>query len=349
MPADSGAPARPSARVPSTWSTRRAAGCRRARCRASSADGRVRIEPELLDGELVGVGRLAACGSRRRCVGIRGSVVDEQLGAERDQPRAQLARGLVGADRRARRAAYTGPVSSPASSSMMHTPVSASPARIARSTGAAPRQRGSSEKCTFTNPSGSASSSAGGRIWPNATTTPSSAPARGDLVDDLARRSGVRTGRPSSLRRGLHRARLGRSPRPRRRSGWVTTNATSWPASSSAWRAGTASSGVPKKTRRTELSDGSGRRSVSRPRSARRGAHLAGAHLAHRLAARVGLEPVEHQHAVEVVDLVLDHAGEQLVALDHDLVAVEVEAPHRDELGPHDLEREAGHREAPSS
>ena len=35
---------------------------------------------------------------------------------------------------------------------MTHTPVSVSPARIARSTGAAPRQRGSSEKCTFTKP-----------------------------------------------------------------------------------------------------------------------------------------------------------------------------------------------------
>ena len=38
--------------------------------------------------------------------------------------------------------------------------------------------------------------------------------------------------------------------------------------------------------------------------------------------------------------------AEQLVALDHDLVAVEVEALHRDELGPHDLERETGQREA---
>ena len=39
----------------------------------------------------------------------------------------------------------TGPVSSPASICMMHTPVSPSPARIARWMGAAPRQRGSSE------------------------------------------------------------------------------------------------------------------------------------------------------------------------------------------------------------
>ena len=55
-------------------------------------------------------------------------------------------------------------------------------------------------------------------------------------------------------------------------------------------------------------------------------AHLAGAHVAQRLAAHLGLDPVEEQHAVEVVDLVLDHAGEEVVALEHDLVAVEVEA-----------------------
>ena len=41
---------------------------------------------------------------------------------------------------------YTAPVSSSMSRSIRHTPVVASPARIARSTGAAPRQRGRSEK-----------------------------------------------------------------------------------------------------------------------------------------------------------------------------------------------------------
>ena len=43
----------------------------------------------------------------------------------------------------------------------------------------------------------------------------------------------------------------------------------------------------------------------------------------------------------------LDHAGEQVVALEDDLVAVEVEAPHGDALGAHDLEAVAGHRQAP--
>ncbi len=48
------------------------------------------------------------------------------------------------------RTAYTGPVSSPSSTFMRQTPVSWSPARMARSTGAAPRQRGNNEKCRFT-------------------------------------------------------------------------------------------------------------------------------------------------------------------------------------------------------
>jgi hypothetical protein len=51
-----------------------------------------------------------------------------------------------------RASASTGPVSSPASICMMLTPVSVSPASIARGIGAAPRQRGSSEACTLMQP-----------------------------------------------------------------------------------------------------------------------------------------------------------------------------------------------------
>ena len=50
--------------------------------------------------------------------------------------------------------------------SIVVTPVRSSPARIARSTGAAPRQRGSSEKWTFTHPSLGTASTSGGRIAP---------------------------------------------------------------------------------------------------------------------------------------------------------------------------------------
>ena len=44
---------------------------------------------------------------------------------------------------------HTGPLSRPAVSSMIDTPVVESPAMIARSIGAAPRQRGSSEGWTL--------------------------------------------------------------------------------------------------------------------------------------------------------------------------------------------------------
>ena len=60
----------------------------------------------------------------------------------------------------------TGPVSRPTSICMMPTPVSASPARIARWIGAAPRQRGSRDAWTLRHPSRGASSTARGRISP---------------------------------------------------------------------------------------------------------------------------------------------------------------------------------------
>ena len=43
----------------------------------------------------------------------------------------------------------------------------------------------------------------------------------------------------------------------------------------------------------------------------------------------VRVEPLEHEHSVEVVGLVQEHPPEQLVAFDHDFVAVEVERPAR--------------------
>ncbi len=214
---------------------------------------------------------------------------------------------------------------------MRHTPVSASPARIARSTGAAPRQRGSSEKCTFTNPSGSASRNGG----------------REQLTErDDDAELGARSRR---RRRSTSRARAGRAhrqpelgaasftglgswppPRPRRRSGWVTTRATSWPAST---RARSGSDGVGRRAEEDEA-----HASAQRPRSETPDPRVAAGRSRGRARGRssrsaalalVGLEPVEQQHAVEVVDLVLEHAAEQLVALDHDLVAVEVDAAAR--------------------
>ncbi len=123
--------------------------------------------------------------------------------------------------------AYTAPVSSPFSISMMQTPVSASPARMARSTGAAPRQRGSSEKCTFTNPSGTAVNSDSGRSCPKATTTPMSAPLAATSSVTSRDRSGVRTGKPSASAAAFTGLGSVEPRRPRRLSGWVTTSAIS--------------------------------------------------------------------------------------------------------------------------
>jgi hypothetical protein len=120
--------------------------------------------------------------------------------------------------------ANTAPVSRPFSISKMQTPVSASPARIARSTGAAPRQRGRSEKCTFTKPSGTAVNSDSGRSCPNATTTPTSAPLAATSSVTSRARSGVSTRSPSSSAAAFTGLGSVAPPRPRRRSGWVTTS-----------------------------------------------------------------------------------------------------------------------------
>ena len=58
------------------------------------------------------------------------------------------------------------PVSSPSSIFMMVTPLSVSPAMMARWIGAAPRQRGNSEACTLKQPSRGASRIGFGRISP---------------------------------------------------------------------------------------------------------------------------------------------------------------------------------------
>ena len=140
---------------------------------------------------------------------------------------------------------YTGPVSSVSSTPITHTPVTSSPASRARSTGAAPRHRGSSEKWTLII--GSAASTCGLMIRPKATTTPSSAAA------PSASSTSWDTGRPSSSAAALTGLGEVAVPRPRRRSGRVTTSATSWPAATSARSGGTAISGVPRKTSRNAV------------------------------------------------------------------------------------------------
>ncbi len=141
-----------------------------------------------------------------------------------------------------RRTARTGPVSRLASRRMMLTPVTWSPAKIARSTGAAPRHRGRSEKWAFSM--GVLSRRAAGTIRPYATTTPSSAPEPGT--------SSIRSVTLSPVSRAACLTGLGASPAPlpRRLSGWLTTTTTSCLASISARSAGTAASGEPRNASR---------------------------------------------------------------------------------------------------
>src|SRR4051794_26549934 len=211
----------------------------------------------------------------------------------------------------------------PTSSAIRHTPVSSSPARIARSTGAAPRHRGSSEKCRFTI--GTRSRTCSLMSLPKATTTPSSTSASSTASTWWA------TGMLSSVAAALTGLGTSAPPRPRLRSGWVMTMATSWPSSTSARSGGTAASGVP--------------RNASLMRTSVLCAHAA-SQLAHGFLALVGVEQFEQQATVEVVELVLEQAGEQLVGLEGHLVAVEVVAGEVDLLWPHDREVQARHRQA---
>jgi len=80
------------------------------------------------------------------------------------------------------------------------TPVTLSPAMIARWIGAAPRQRGRSEPCRLKLPKRGASSTSPGRIWPKATTTAASSPSAWKAAISAGSRieAGVRTERPRS-------------------------------------------------------------------------------------------------------------------------------------------------------
>ncbi len=55
---------------------------------------------------------------------------------------------------------------------------------------------------------------------------------------------------------------------------------------------------------------------------------------------------LDQEHPVEVVELVLEQSGHQLVGLDIDLVSVQVPSPEVDLLGPDYLPGQAGHRKA---
>src|SRR6516165_5551471 len=58
--------------------------------------------------------------------------------------------------------------------------------------------------------------------------------------------------------------------------------------------------------------------------------------------ALIVVQSFDQQDAVEVVELVLEHASFELGGFDRDLVAVEIEADEMDRVRPHDLPAEPG-------
>ena len=159
--------------TPRPWSSARAPMCgESARTRStSSTAGRSRSSRRSSARDLLRVGRLPdLLAERRRGVGEHAV---EQLDRE-------LGGAFVHGARRRRRARpgttparRSGPRRAPSTSRMIVTPVSASPAMSARSTGAAPRQRGRSDGWTFSQSRSSSTSS--GTMSPYATATTTSA------------------------------------------------------------------------------------------------------------------------------------------------------------------------------
>ena len=123
---------------------------------------------------------------------------------------------------RSRSTASVGPSSRPSVIRITATPVTLSPAMIARWIGAAPRQRGSSEACRLKAPSLGASSTSRGRIWPNATTTAASSPSAANAAISSGARieAGVRTAIPCASAKACTGEGVSFLPRPRGAGGW---------------------------------------------------------------------------------------------------------------------------------
>src|SRR5262249_48749552 len=175
--------------------------------------------------------------------------------------------------------------------------VSSSPAMIARSTGAGPRQRGKSEGCTLSHKPCSSSDS--GISSPYAATTTMSAssatsgPSRSDCITGIPCRSATSfAGGAASLR-----------PRPRGASGRVRSATMSC-----------------RTARRSRTSAPNGAVAATAIRAMRSADDDARPQRRQRLAARLRRRAVDHQHAVEVVDLVLHGPGDESLQLERDIL-----------------------------
>src|SRR5260370_14962190 len=240
-----------------------------------------------------------------------------------------------------------GPESRPSSICMIVTPVFASPFTMAHSIGAAPRSSGRSEGWTLIIPWRGSASRSGLRMWPYATTTPTSgARARSAARNSgSAGRAGSNTGTPSARAASFTGdATALERDRPCGWSGRVTAATTSKPSPSRAAREGTANSGVPQKTTRTlELA-----RRLRRDLLQIAGLPLPGLlPLGEQQPALDGAQVVEKQHAVQVVDLVLH--GAALEAADSGAVraALAVQRLEREGEGAFHVAVQVGDRQPP--
>ena len=107
---------------------------------------------------------------------------------------------------------------------MIETPVSASPAMIARSTGAAPRQRGSSEGCTLKISYSLSSGSDTSTPYAQSTSASGSAAAIRSSTSGACSRSGWISSRPSARAAAATAGDCSARPRPFGRSGRVITS-----------------------------------------------------------------------------------------------------------------------------
>ena len=226
---------------------------------------------------------------------------------------------------------YTGPASSSATSWNVVAPVMSSPCRMACGTGAAPRHAGSSEKCRFTQPCLGISSAVCGISAPYAVTGQQS----GAMARSRSRKAGVPG--PGGLEHldagaGPRTRATGLGdlcrPRPAGASGRVSTATTSCLEPAVHPVRAPPSAGCRRRPRACGRPTAPSRRSACGETLTWHGLTppLGLADLLDRQLALLRVEPVDEQHAVEMIGLVLDAAGELAGALQRDRLAVHVEA-----------------------
>src|SRR5436190_12093705 len=133
-------------------------------------------------------------------------------------------------------------------------------------------------------------------------------------------RSGWNTGSPRRSAASLTGGAAGCWPRPRGRSGWVTTASTSCPASTIRSSVGTANAGVPRKTRRIG--------GALLPLAAA----LELFDLALHEVAFEGADVGDVELAEQMIGLVQESAGEEILAGHFELFTFRVLGAHRDAL-----------------